>query len=175
MVTVIVGCNKPRERTPEGTLSLLRDALVTGHPPLSRVTDLRVVSEARVLSRGSRMERELGIPLTERALGPLLEDERPRMDPQRVFAGARTLLRNGRCEKIRDVPVPDAVGTVPEPSPNWQPAVRELHVSVARRLTNAIAGEFRCDGGPTFTAVFVHPYPDDGTLRVAYIGPARSR
>jgi hypothetical protein len=102
----------------------------------------------------------------------MLEDERPRMNPAVLFGGARNLLREGHCEKIADARMPEFLGAVPEPRESWRGDVLALHVSVARRMTNAFAGEYRCDGGPSFTAVFVHPYPDDGTLRVAYLGPA---
>jgi hypothetical protein len=166
-------CRKPPEKTPEGTLGLLRQALVNGSPAIERVADSRVVAEARLLARGRAMEEQMGVPLTERALEPMLADEQPKMDPQVLFAGARTLLREGRCQRIGDARLSESVTFVPPPSESWQPPVRELHRSVARRMSNPISGEFRCDGGPSFSAMFTRPYPDDGTLRVAYLGPAR--
>jgi hypothetical protein len=97
------------------------------------------------------------------------------MDPQRFFSGALDLLRQGHCERIGDAPVPDVIHPAPEPGEHWPASVSALQVSVARRAQNAIAGDYRCDGGPSFGAVFTHPDPNDGTWRVAFIGPARHR
>jgi hypothetical protein len=47
--------------------------------------------------------------------------------------------------------------------------------SVARRAQNAMAADYRCDGGPSFGALFVHPESDRNAWRVALIGAASHR
>lgn len=166
------GCRPPPERTPEGTLSLLRDALATRNPPIDHVADVRLGVEAEVLAQFVEIDTNLGVPLTNEALARTLENRRARMDTTVFFAGMLPLLGHGHCEKIGDSPLPEPLRRSPEPRTGWPSAARALQISVARRLANTTAGDYRCDGGPSFGAAFAHTYPDDGSLRVIYVGPA---
>jgi len=163
-------CRRHPERTPEGTLALLRASLVTGSPPLARVADTLVYNQAGFLHQANFLERTSGIHLSETAVRNAQADIRTRGEPSRFLAGVRTLLRNGHCERIGDTELPRSFETPPAPNDGWPAMAREFQRSVARRVQGAVAGEFRCDGGPSFSAAFVHPEPDDGSLRVAYFG-----
>ncbi len=171
------GCRKPppSARTPEGTLALLRTALASGHPSLDHVSDARLIPEAGALQQARDLEDRMGVPITTAGLNRVISEHAAEIDPLRAFAGVLPMLGAGHCVRIGDAPVPDIIRPVPEPGLNWPQHVRDLQVSVARRAQNAVAGDYRCDGGLSFGAVFSHPYPDDGTLRVAFIGPARHR
>lgn len=177
LFAVASGCRKsaPSARTPEGTLALLRASLATGNPPLERVSDVRLIPEARALQQARDIEDRMGVQITASGVNLVIGEHAPELDPRRVFAGVLQLLGSGRCVRIGDAPVPDVIRPVPAPGLNWPQRVTDLQVSVARRAQNAVAGDFRCDGGPSFGAVFSHPYPDDGTLRVVLVGSSRHR
>jgi hypothetical protein len=176
LALVASGCgDRHPERTPEGALHRLRDALVTGNPPIARVSDTRVIYEASVLTQSRGIEQHSGLQFSDNALDQMLRDLSHPMDPQQAFAGVAPMLRQGHCEKLADAPLPPEIHTTPEPGEHWQARAMALQVSVARRLTNAFAADFRCDGGPSFRAVFVHGDPDDGALRVAQISGASVR
>lgn len=166
------GCRPPKEKTPEGTLSLLRDSLTTGRPPIDRVADTRIYHEAAFLYAARRIQMQAGIPLSPTGVQSARSDITTRADPRTAFAGVLTLLRQGHCEKIGDARVPEVLSRPPQADPGWPRVALELQESVARRLTETTAGDYRCDGGPSFRAVFVRPDPNDGTWRVAQIGPA---
>lgn len=166
----LAGCRKPAAQTPEGTLGLLRDALANPSAPLDRLVDSRVMTEALMLARAHNIEASMGVSLREGALPTMLGDYRERLEPRRYFADARTYLRPGSCERVAEARLPETIRTTPAPARGWPREALELQESVARRLTNAFAGDYRCGDGPTFRAVFVRPNPDDGTLRVAYVG-----
>ncbi|MEI8255689.1 MAG: hypothetical protein WCJ30_08460 [Deltaproteobacteria bacterium] len=171
------GCRKPppSARTPEGTLALLRASLATGNPAIERVSDVRLLSEARALLQARELQDRIGVPITTSGVNLAIGEHAPETDPQRAFAGVLPMLGSGHCVRIGDAPVPDLIRPVPEPGEHWPQRVLDMQVSVARRAQNAIAGDYRCDGGPSFGAVFSHPFPDDGTLRVALIAPSRHR
>lgn len=164
------GCDRHPERSAEGTLRLLRDAL-TARQSIDNLVDSRINVEALILTRSRNIEEQMGIALGQGALETQLADFTERMTPRVRFANALTYLRPGRCSKEADAPLPESIRRTPSPGPHWPSAAIALQENVARRLNNAFAGDYRCGDGPVFRAVFVHPHPDDGSLRVAYVGP----
>ncbi len=170
------GCKRtPSDHTPEGTLALLQSSLATHSPALERVADVRIVAEARALLQSKDVQERFGVPITTSGFQAVLREHERDMQPAVFFAGFAPLLRQGHCVRIGDAPVPDMIHPAPEPGEQWPRAVLDVQASVARRARNAVAGDYRCDGGPSFGVAFVHPYPDDGTWRVAYVGPSRHR
>ncbi len=171
LVALAAGCNRHPEKSAEGTLGLLRDALAARRP-IDRLVDSRVNVESLILLRSRNIEEQMGIPLGHGALETQLSDFADRMNPQLRFAQALTYLRPGRCSRVAEAPLPDSIARAPQPGHRWPSAAVALQESVARRLTNAFAGDYRCGDGPVFRAVFVRPVPDDGSLRVVYVGSA---
>jgi hypothetical protein len=162
----------PPEKTPEGTLALLRDALVTGRPPVARVADTRLAAESMFLIQARGIGEHSGIILAPSMVALRTREIADESRPERFFAGVRTLLGNGRCTRLGDAPLPPSLATTPEADPGWPRSALDLQVSVSRRMVERTAGDYRCEEGRSFRAAFVRPDPNDGTWRVAYIGPS---
>ncbi|MDP3275928.1 MAG: hypothetical protein Q8Q09_12075 [Deltaproteobacteria bacterium] len=163
----LLGCTDAKTKRATQALDGLRGALQTP-ANLPRFGDSRIVQESLIFHRSSVLEQTQSLPLQESALDVMVRDVESLMIPATYWARARVYLREGKCEKLEDIPLPTEL-TAPTPSPTWRPAVAAQHTRLARRLNGAFAADFRCGSAPRFTAIFVRPDPDDGTLRVADI------
>ena len=168
-------CGRARDRTPEGTLSLLRDALATGNPPIERVADTRIIAEATAVHGALMVGDRTGVPITWEGYQISARNAGVERDPRAYFAGVLPLLHDGHCVRIGDGRIPDVLVHVPTTGDRWPARLIALQQSVARRAANVFAGDYRCDDGLSFGAVFVHPNPNDGTLRVVAMIMARRR
>ncbi|MBI5515597.1 MAG: hypothetical protein HY909_17585 [Deltaproteobacteria bacterium] len=143
-------------RTPEGALARVREALVTGSPPLDSTADTRSLARGRFLAQTVRIVRYAEEnPLTEHAWEVALADLEPSSEPSRALAHARPWLGDGRCRRMREVPVPEDLRALPPTDPSWPAAGQRLRALVGERLRGVVAGDYRCGSGPVFRAHFL--------------------
>jgi len=171
----VTACRREDPGSPEAALGVLQRSLATGRPAFATVAAPQVLAEARVLSDAQRLQEEMHVPMSDSAFVQIRGDTPEYRDPVGRFRGVLRLLGRGRCVRIGDAPLPNEISPVPPPGERWPSAMRSAQISIARRVQNAIAGDYRCDPGLSFGAAFVRADPDDGRWRVAWIGPARRR
>jgi hypothetical protein len=144
----------------------VREALVTGRPPLDSIADTRTLAYGRYLAQTVRIRQYADEnPLTDQTWAVTLSDLEPSSAPQRALAPAVSWLGDGRCTRVREVPVPEDLRRLPATDPAWPEAGRRLRALVGERLRTLEAGEYRCGAGPVFRAHFFRNA--DGTYTVA--------
>lgn len=159
-------CRDKQERQLTDALEGLRGA-IESNGDTARFGDSRIMAESAIFHRAAGIEGTGGLSLNQSALEVFLGDIRAATEPRAYWARARVYLKPGSCTKLSDAELP-ADARVPQAGHGWQQSVRDKHLTVVRRLTNAVSADFRCGDGPRFTATFTRPESGEG-VRVAQI------
>lgn len=171
----LVACSRrapsPTSTTPPtlAALSSLRDALQRGE--LTGAVDSEALARAELLERLARLhdiqeDHQRGVTDDgwRRALAEIHAGSNP-AGLRREFSQARALLGVGPCVEVARSPLPEALSDVATMRPTWPAWVAEVRAPIARRASNARAGDFRCEGGSgAFRAVFLPREEGDGLV-----------
>lgn len=155
---------------PEGALARLHAALAQGDP--TTAFEARRVPRAEFLARMQRLRQlQEADPqaVTEDGWQHLLADLDAQHTPARTMAdlaGVRGRLGNGRCARVREHRVPEALGRVGEAVEGWPPAGMRLRADLAAMAPATVAGVFRCAAGGEVRAVVGPRSPTEPTLVV---------
>jgi|LNFM01.1.fsa_nt_gb hypothetical protein len=169
LVTLLLStmsCKDKQEQAQVAALEGLR-AAIDGNRDTSMFGDSRIMAESAIFHRAAGIEGTGGLSLSQSALDLFLTDIAGPTEPQTYWRRARVYLKPGSCTKLSDAELPSDA-RVSRAGTGWQQSVRDKHLTVVRRVTNATSADFRCGDGPRFTATFTRPASGEG-VRVALI------